>query len=315
MRLLHLLLLVTIPSSASFVPVAPSWKLIGNNQRSESSSCLFENKKAQVQISSPAVPRDLSPTSILDYILTLLTSDISSIVLGSVGILLALSNRLSSIDYEATLVATNDAADMGAQSRIDLLAVFSAGAVLLNGVSKLDVTSALAESVVLDGKTLDSVEYVDEQLKVINESEGLQWALESIRQCSPAKTAIFLGHDGMKWRIIALDGIVPPVEELWRSIPDGVSTPILDRFLKDGQGNRESYLPTLQALPGRSEFTYLPQNTQEVLLLPIDTVGGNIYNKAALVLGSDTAKTFTPRDIAWCQVLATRMGTLWRKQQ
>jgi hypothetical protein len=99
---------------------------------------------------------------------------------------------------------------------------------------------------------------------------------------------------------------VPFEEGSRKEIPDGVSTPILNRFLKDGQGNKETYLPTLQALPGRSEITYLPTNTQEVLMLPIDVVNGK-YEKAALVLGSDTAKTFSPKDIAWCQVLASRL--------
>jgi len=208
----------------------------------------------------------------------------------------------------------NEAADMGTQSRMDLLVVFSAGAVLLNGVSKLDVTSALAESVVLDGREVENgvVYYNDGELKG---KGALEWALGAVRQSSPAKSAVVLGYSiaDSKWNICALDGIVPLEEELWKEIPDGVTTPILDRFLKEGQGNKESYLPTLQALPGRLEFTYLPLNTQEVLMLPIDVQQDGTYKKAALVLGSDTAKTFTPRDIAWCQVLASRIGNSWRK--
>ena len=35
------------------------------------------------------------------------------------------------------------------------------------------------------------------------------------------------------------------------------------------KGPKESYLPTLQALPGKVEFTYLPSNAQEALLLPV----------------------------------------------
>ena len=273
--------------------------------RTSTSTTLFESKKGSIQISTPELPTDLSPTSILDYILSLVTSELSSIILGSVGILLSLSNRLSSIDYEASSIAINQAADMGMQSRMDLLAVFSAGAVLLNGVSKLDVTSALAETVVLEGKYLDGIVYMDEMLEG---EETLEWAMEAVRKSSPAKSAVVLGYysKDAKWKIFALDGVVPFEEGSRKEIPDGVSTPILNRFLKDGQGNKETYLPTLQALPGRSEITYLPTNTQEVLMLPIDVVNGK-YEKAALVLGSDTAKTFSPKDIAWCQVLASRL--------
>ena len=265
---------------------------------------LLESKKASVQISTPELPTEISPTSLLDYLLSLLTSDLSSIILGSVGILLALSNRLSSIDYEASSIALNEAADMGMQSRMDLLAVFSAGAILLNGVSKLDVTSALADTVVLEGKCTDGIIYLDKKLEG---KETLKWAMKAVTKSSPAKSVAVLGYSNeeLKWKICALNGIIPADEKYWKEIPHDVSTPILNRFLKEGQGNKETYLPTLQALPGRSELTYLPSNTQEVLMLPINVSGR--YEKAALVLGSDTAKTFSPKDVAWCQVLASRV--------
>ena len=119
---------------------------------------------------------------------------------------------------------------------------------------------------------------------------------------------------------------------LRRSIPDGVaSTPILDRMLRDdgvkggtvggtgattGKGPGESYLPTLQALPGRVEFSYLPSNAQEVLLLPVsrpdgdkagDDGDGRYY---AIALGGDAAKSFAPKDIAWCKEIASWIGEL-----
>jgi len=118
---------------------------------------------------------------------------------------------------------------------------------------------------------------------------------------------------------------------------DNSNTPILDRFLSQngggGKNKSESYLPTLQALPGRFEFyTYLPSNTQGVLILPVTRPGngndggsnsrssndGKKQEKekvndddgtAVLVLGANTARSFSPRDIAWCQVVATRMDS------
>lgn len=280
-----------------------------------------ENKKASVRLSTPQLPTTLTPTSAIDYTLSLLTSDLSSIVLGSIGILLALTNRLTSIDLEAANIASSQAIDMGIQSRMDLLAVFSAGAVLLNGVSKLDITSVTSETVELDGAQLDNVEYVNDTgiMMELKNREIIDWALDSLLQSSPAKSSVLLVclNENKKWEICALNGVVPHDSNLRKAIPDDVSTPILDRFLKDGQGNKETYLPTLQALPGRTEITYLPRNTQEVLMLPIDIVGdcssrsgSSMYCKGALVLGSDTAKSFTPRDVAWCQVVAARLGDL-----
>lgn len=317
MHLRKIIVTLTLAHCQAFLPAQMSKRYLVSSSHDvhfPSKTTLFDNnKKASVQFSTPELPITLTPSSVLDFMVSLLTADISSIVLGSIGILLALSNRLSSIDYEAASIATNQAADMGMQSRMDLLAVFSAGAVLLNGLSSLDVTSALSETVSLDGQTLDASFYP--QGSAALNKDLVDWALDAVKISTPAQSAVILcySEQNSKWEIFALDGIVPFNENLWKAIPDGVATPILDRFLKGGQGNKETYLPTLQALPGRSEVTYLPQNTQEVLMIPFDITKVNCeYRKAALVLGSDTAKTFTPRDIAWCQVLARRLEDSWR---
>lgn len=300
-----------IASSQAFVSPASS---ISNIQSTHQvvrniQTSLYEQdgKKASVQLSTPSLPTEFTPTSVLDYILSLLTSDLSSIILGSIGILLALSNRLSAIDYEATLIQSNQAADMGMQSRMDLLAVFSAGAVLLNGVSKLDITSVVAETVDLNGVLLDNVMYNPDYSK----SKEIDWTLESVQKATPAKCSAVLIYDNDTWKIVAMKGIVAGnYNQFWNGV--NVSTPILDRFLKNEvEGKKETYLPTLQALPGKAEFVYLPQNTQGVLMVPMSLQVDGQNKKAALVLGSDTAKSFTPRDVAWCQVLASRLADTW----
>jgi hypothetical protein len=304
--------------------------------------------KASVSLSSsittPTSQQLNTPTAILDYILSIFTSDIGSIIIGSIGLLLALYNRLSSIDFDSTsIVSSTYAESINIQSRNDLLAVFASGAVLLNGISKLDITSVLAESVLLNGKQLDQPIFVNCGNKVdengasdndANTSKeiDLKWAMNAILSSTPAKTAVLLTTDPTttttnntntntndqslsKWMPILLAGIIPStsstsstIEEQF-IIPKNQATPILDRFLKQTNA-KESYLPTLQALPGKVEFTYLPDNAQEALLLPIKIKSeGQGQNKMlALVVGSDTAKSFTPRDVAWCQVLATRIG-------
>lgn len=247
-----------------------------------------------------------SPTALVDYVLYIFTSDIGSIILGLIGMVIALYSRLSSIDYEASNIASSAAESMGQQARADLLGVFASGAVLLNGVSKLDVTSVLAESVILEGTLLQEPIYVNEDSCLVKNSD-LLWAMNSTLDATPAKTAVLLVYDSSinNWIPTMLAGVVPSDKEMREGAPSIITrrdTPILDRFLRQ-EGSKESYLPTLQALPGKVEFTYLPQNCQETLALPISWKGC----KAALVLGSDTAKSFSPRDIAWCQILARRL--------
>ena len=140
-------------------------------------------------------------------------------------------------------------------------------------------------------------------------------------------------------------GVVPSDPSMRASIPADRRTPILDRMARaDDNGSasyrggtvgggadvaaaggvggpsgpKASYLPTLQALPGRVEFTYLPPNAQEALLLPAGksaaaAVDGGRNGECsatyyAVVLGGDTAKSFAPRDVAWCRRIASWIG-------
>jgi len=276
-------------------------------------------------------------TSLTDYVLSVLTSDLGSIIIGLAGLSLTLVNRLSSIDFSTSNIGVSDADAMGMQSRSDLLAVFASGAVLLNGISKLDVTSVKADEVVLDGTRL-AVPLALWDGTVIdcgddaNNGGGLRWAVDSVVDATPADSVTILLHGGggagtvSSWVPVVVGGIVPSSSSARTRKVLGermtVATPILDRFLTSTT-TKESYLPTLQALPGKVEFTYLPSNAQEALLIPIpledateqriqrgdgDSDGGGGGEKAVLVLGGATAKSFSPKDVAWCQVLASRIG-------
>eukprot|EP00978_Attheya_sp_CCMP212_P015652 scaffold40342_cov61-Attheya_sp.AAC.5 len=266
--------------------------------------------KGVAKFASTSFSANDSSTGIVDVVLNALTSDMGGIVLGSLGLVVAIFNRLSALDVTPV-------EGLGQQSRADLLAVFACLAVLLNGVSKLDVTSALAESVQLDGIPLSAPSFTDET--ILKNVDGVKWALGSVLDATPADTAVLMMKTSCndRWKPIAVAGIVPRDEQLRQALPDSVAmTPILDRFLNNKEMTKESYLPTLQALPGRVEFTYLPQNSQEALLVPVSLSlsyiaqeNVPIIERAVLVLGSDTAKSFTPRDVAWCQVIAARIGT------
>ena len=312
--------------------------------------------------------------NILDYILGIILSDIGSIIIGSLGLIVCLVNRLTwAADDDTTFAQV-----IGQQSRSDLLAVFSSIAFLLNGVSKLDVTSALAETVQLEGILLDSsngnggvpqwtqagtlwlLGHGDDNADDDDDDDGglvdptkttarhakqqVQWALDSVLSSTPAKSAVIVVYNyydntdvnnnnnnngsatySSLWAPGVLAGVVPVQESLRTQIPKNVRTPILDRFLTQVSSSssssssssvrKESYLPTLQALPGKVEFTYLPSNTQAVLIVPITLTvdrSEEDHYPAVLVLGSDTAKSFTPRDVAWCQVLASRLHDSFR---
>jgi hypothetical protein len=213
------------------------------------------------------------------------------------------------------LDASSTSADvLTSETRADLLAVFACGSVLLDGVTRLDVTTALAESVVLEGKLLSEPEiYLEQQMQdgdVGTDARiSLSWALNSILSATPAQTACLLTRNATmgEWKIHSRAGVVPTSSSSSSSLLRGQvpeKSPILDRVGVGGNG-KETYLPTLQALPGRLEFTYLPTNTQLALLIPT-TISSD--DACVLVLGSNKAKSFSPRDIAWSRVIAERIG-------
>jgi hypothetical protein len=266
--------------------------------------------KVQFTSISTPIPTNASP---VDVVLSWLTSDIGSIVLGGVGLVLLLLGRfILDEDGEATVDVSPEV--MVEQTRVNLLAVFAIGAVLLNGLSQLDVQSALAEKVDLLGTTISQPIIVDHE-DYDNIREEISWVLSSILTATPARTVILLvrsenDNGGVeRWKPIAYVGVLPP--NMFLDQPQfSRETPIMDRMLRvvtTDTKRRESYLPTLQALPGRIEFTnyLLPSNTQAALLLPLRLTTSKQI--ATLLLGSNQARSFTPRDITWSQTVATRL--------
>lgn len=318
-----------------------------NDESTKTSSSFLSTSKANVSFTTRKSknnngnsPSNLSP---VDQFLLSLTSDRTSLFLGSVGILILLLNRLLSFP--------EDAINEASRSRVDLLGVFAAGSVLLNGITKLDVESVRADQVLLEGINQDNVLWADEdqlmraQLQTMDDNfrSTVEWALQSFLRCSPARSAILLAispQTNRRWTPLARVGVLPLDSQSSRSsIPNiaSINTPILDRMLRDNdnikggtvggtevggarganrKGPKESYLPTLQAFPGKVEFTYLPSNAQEALILPVSRPEGigavrdDDGWKYAVVLGGDTAKSFAPRDIAWCKEIASWIGEL-----
>ncbi|KAL3823487.1 hypothetical protein ACHAXA_010247 [Cyclostephanos tholiformis] len=315
-----------------------------NDDSTKTSPSFLSTSKANVRFNNrKSIDKNgNSPSNLssIDQILLSLTSDRTSLVLGSVGILILLLNRLLSFPEDAISEAS--------RSRIDLLGVFAAGSVLLNGITKLDVESVRADRVILEGINQGNVLWSDEdpsmraqlQKMDVRFQSTVEWALQSFLKCSPAQSAVLLAispQTNQRWTPLARVGILPSSRSSIFNIAS-IKTPILDRMLRDDdnikdgtvggtevagargtsrKGPNESYLPTLQALPGKVEFTYLPSNAQEALILPVSRPGresGAVRDddgwKYAVVLGGDTAKSFAPRDIAWCKEITSWIGEL-----
>merc|ERR1712216_522244 len=93
-------------------------------------------------------------------------------------------------------------------------------------------------------------------------------------RCNPSPNSC-CGSKWKEWRPMASAGIIPTDSSMMQTLSN-IPTPILDRFLptaRGGASTKESYLPTLQALPGKTELKYLPPNAQEALILPIRAEG------------------------------------------
>ena len=158
--------------------------------------------KASVRFTGIDLDKDNTATNPVDYLLRLITSDIGSIVLGLSGVVLLLVGRsLLDNGFTDSLTATRGMSinamqveSMGQETRSNLLAVFACGAVLLNGISKLDITSVLAETVTLEGKELEKPVLVttDQSSLLLKSSSSVQWVLESLLTATPAKTAVLL---------------------------------------------------------------------------------------------------------------------------
>jgi hypothetical protein len=255
-----------------------------------------------------------------------LLSDAASIGLGLLGLILLLLVRVFGEDPYASAAAgapeaASDLALAAArQTRSDLLAVLACLTVLSNGVARLDVESALAETVELEGVRVSAplVAVVGDDLERLGRVSC--WFLETMLVAAPASSAVLLvaaaaaagsepaSAEPSRWKVACAAGALPSSRLAELSVPP--ASPVLDRAAKESSGKDETYLPNLQALPARTEFLgYLPANTQAVLAIPVVLEPAS-KAAAVVVLGSNRARSFAPRDIVRCQALAARLGAV-----
>ena len=106
------------------------------------------------QVVSNFESRSVTMDNPIDSVFQLITSDVGSIAFGIIALLVLVVGRLV-LDG-----ADNENMDLAVQTRSNLLAVLSIGALILNGLTKLDVESVIADPVILQGKVLDTPKIV-----------------------------------------------------------------------------------------------------------------------------------------------------------
>jgi len=219
-----------------------------------------------------------------------LSSPEVALVAGSVLLSVLVANRLFTEEL------------LNSQSRADLIATVGATVLLLEALTRLDITPREADSVPLDG---GEVAWVDPALPAAQRRE-LDWAADALTSCTPARSVAVVLGDG---RTVGLRGTLSA-----RTASDApaygqavAAGPLLRKCLESKSGAPD-YLPSLQILPGRFEFTYLPAATQALLLVPLRGSSGGGVSGGAIILGADQARAFKEDDVAWARTIASGLG-------
>ena len=192
---------------------------------------------------------------------------------GSVGLIALLANRLA-----GGLELASEA-----QSRADIISVIACSAVLLDWLSDQEVKTKERQSVALAGYALPKYEVSDSNAKSI---EIISWAMKTLLDIKSV-TSVHILTDST--RFIGRCGVVSFADKSSNSL-DSSNMPILREVL---QTRKQVYLPDLQILPGKVEFSYLPLNCQSVMIVPL------LYSPGgAVILGTNQAKSFELRDLS-----------------
>jgi hypothetical protein len=185
------------------------------------------------------------------------------------GFVILLVNRLLLIDSTVP----------DAQSRADIISVIACSALLLNILSESDIVARDGEPVALVGNSLNKpLVFVKDDESVAG--DRITWLINTILSSTPTSSVHVIsqfngkdGKDGVCSKVLGRGGIVGSGDNLQPTLPSDLleRMPILKKAVNN---NEEIYLPDLQILPGRIEFTYLPMNAQSVLILPLGGGGG-----------------------------------------
>ena len=200
---------------------------------------------------------------------------------GVIGILIILFNRLS-IDLEKVT---------DIQSRADLISLIACSALLLNALSEQDISARDRDAVPLVGFSLKEPLLSNSNTESSNKL--ITWLIQSALSTTPAKSV----HVIINGKVAGRGGVIGNGDNK----SDIINTNNMSILNKALDNKEEVYLPDLQILPGKVEFTYLPINAQSVLVLPL-TFKEN--SKNAIIISTNQAKVFKLNDLARVRVLA-----------
>lgn len=197
---------------------------------------------------------------------------------GVAGIFILLANRLTQDMDKVTDV----------HSRADIISVVACSALLLNVLSEQDIVARDREPVALVGFAL-KVPLIDEQaLPSVAQHEATRWYIQSVLDATPATSV----HVLIAGAVVGRGGVLGQGDSRTPGL-DLPSMSILRKTLTQGE---EVYLPDLQILPGKVEFTYLPINAQSVLILPLEA-------GSAVVVATNQAKALKVGDLGRIRAL------------
>eukprot|EP01031_Cornospumella_fuschlensis_P035613 gene35613-43190_t len=197
------------------------------------------------------------------------------------GLIIILANRLMAMSAlpESALGVVSDI-----QSRSDILAVMACSAVLLNALSDQEFATRERDVIALVGYALKTPIVTNNQLPQ-QDREKYLWLMNSILSTTPIKSICIFNE---KYEFLGGAGVLSqPPSQLTNVMIQ--SSPILSKAIVQDE---EVYLPDLQILPGKIEFSYLPINCQSVYILPLPMPQGG-----AIVVGTNQAKVLKYLDL------------------
>lgn len=199
----------------------------------------------------------------------------ASIGAGATGILILIANRLFNMD------AVTDV-----QSRADILSMIACSGLLLNAFSEQEIKARDRDPVALMGFSLRE--------PLVSEEVGgraraaFAWLSGSVIRSTPATSVHVFDGD----RLLSQAGVVS-ADPSKGPVSLRPVRPILAGALADRE---EVYLPDLQILPGKIEFSYLPLNCQSLLIMPLSS-------SLAVVVGTNRAKALKSDDLSRIRAL------------
>lgn len=211
---------------------------------------------------------------------------VAPVVLGGSSFLLVLLNR--------TLSGIAPVADASsAQSRADVIALVLAATLVLTGLVWISVKPRKLVSVELDGISCLRLE---ESLPPSAAAE-VMWAWEALKNVSCCQGLVIV-YQG---RCVLQAGLASEVQGEAKVV-DSLNLVKGSLCQAAWRSGNQNYLANLSLYPGRFELSFLPSNTQAVILQPLGDEG-------IMIVAGATIRGFGPTDQAWILSIGEKLDT------